>query len=174
MKMKKMEAFWNKSCLKGCKWSGLNAPDTETPLSHSVLELEESPFPIIGPLGYKEWAPQYESEKVWKISEQKWFQQAANGLSRGIQRNFTSHKWLQGMQMVQFEWPWHWNPTVSSNFKVGWFPFSHNWPSGVIRIGLPIWKWKKCKNIWANVAEQAANGPVGMSQALNPHFLTNS
>ena len=28
-----------------------NAPGTENPLSHSVLELEEFPFPIIGPLG---------------------------------------------------------------------------------------------------------------------------
>ena len=45
------------------------------------------------------------------------------------------------------------------------------WPSGVIRIGLPIWKWKKCKNIWANVAEQDAKGPVGVPQAPNPLYV---
>ena len=36
---------------EGCKWSSLNAPGTETPLSHSILKLDEFPFPIIGPLG---------------------------------------------------------------------------------------------------------------------------
>ena len=31
----------------GCKWSSLNAPGTGNPLSHSVLGLDEFPFPII-------------------------------------------------------------------------------------------------------------------------------
>ena len=51
MKVKKVENFLEKMGLKGCKRSNLNAPGTETPLSHSVLELEELPFSIIGPLG---------------------------------------------------------------------------------------------------------------------------
>ena len=51
MKVKKLEFYGNKSGLKGCKWSSLNAPGTENPLSHSVLGLEEFPFLIIGPLG---------------------------------------------------------------------------------------------------------------------------
>ena len=51
MKVEKLEKLWNKSGLTGCKWSCLNAPVTENPLSHSVLELGEFPYPIIGPLG---------------------------------------------------------------------------------------------------------------------------
>ena len=51
MKVKKLENFQNKRGLMGCKWSSLNAPGTENPLSHSLLGLEEFPFPIIGPLG---------------------------------------------------------------------------------------------------------------------------
>ena len=51
MKVKKMENFQNKSGLWGCKWSSLNVPCIENPLSHSLLGLEESPFLIIGPLG---------------------------------------------------------------------------------------------------------------------------
>ena len=35
----------------GCKWSSLNAPGTENPLSHPFLGLGEFPFPFIGPLG---------------------------------------------------------------------------------------------------------------------------
>ena len=51
MKVKKLENFQNQRGLKGCKWPSLNAPGTENPLSHSVLKLDEFPFPIIGPLG---------------------------------------------------------------------------------------------------------------------------
>ena len=51
MKVKKLEFYGYKSGLKGCKWSSLNAPGTESNLSHSILKLGEFPFPIIGPLG---------------------------------------------------------------------------------------------------------------------------
>ena len=37
MKGKKVETFWNKISLTGCKWSNLNAPMSETPVSHSLL-----------------------------------------------------------------------------------------------------------------------------------------
>ena len=46
MKVKKLEIFQNKRGLKGCKWSSLNAPGTENTQSHSLLGLEEYPFPI--------------------------------------------------------------------------------------------------------------------------------
>ena len=36
MKGKKVQYFCNKISLTGCKWSSLNAPGTETPVSHSV------------------------------------------------------------------------------------------------------------------------------------------
>ena len=51
MKVEKMENFHFKRGLMGCKWSSMNAPGTENPLSHPILELGEFPFPIIGPLG---------------------------------------------------------------------------------------------------------------------------
>ena len=51
MKVKKFRKYQYKIGWMGCKWSGLNAPDTENPLSHSGLEFREFPFPIIGPLG---------------------------------------------------------------------------------------------------------------------------
>ena len=51
MKVKKFENFQNKSGSKGCKWSSLDVPGTQTPLSHPILKFGEFPFPIIGPLG---------------------------------------------------------------------------------------------------------------------------
>ena len=50
-KMEQIENFQNKMGLKGCKWSSLNAPGTENPLSHSFLELGKPPFLTISPLG---------------------------------------------------------------------------------------------------------------------------
>ena len=51
MKVKELEKFLDKMGLKGCKWSSLNAPGTETPQSHPYWELGEFPFSIISPLG---------------------------------------------------------------------------------------------------------------------------
>ena len=51
IKVQQMENFKNKMGLKGCKWSSLNAPGTQTPLSHSLLELANLPFLSISPLG---------------------------------------------------------------------------------------------------------------------------
>ena len=39
MKVKKLEIFWNKISSTGSKWSSLNAPSTETPVSHSIWHL---------------------------------------------------------------------------------------------------------------------------------------
>ena len=44
MKVEKMENFQNKTVLKGCKWSSLNAPGTENPLSQLFLGMDELPF----------------------------------------------------------------------------------------------------------------------------------
>ena len=86
MKVKKFEISQNKTGLKGCKWSSLKAPGTETPLSGPYWKLEEFPFSHNWPSGVIRMGSQYESEKVGKISEQKW---------------------LKGLQMVQFESPRH-------------------------------------------------------------------
>ena len=45
MKVKKLKIFQDKMGLKGCKWSSLNAPGTETPQSHPYWVLGEFPFP---------------------------------------------------------------------------------------------------------------------------------
>ena len=82
MKVRNLENSQNKRGLKGCKWSSLNAPGTQTPLSHSVLKFAKWPFSIIGSLGVIRNGPQYDSEKFEKFTEQKG---------------------LKGMQMIQFE-----------------------------------------------------------------------
>ena len=69
MKVKKVENCQSKIGSKGCKGSSLNAPGTQSPLSHPILKLGEIPFLIIGPWGNKNWPPQYESEKDGKLSE---------------------------------------------------------------------------------------------------------
>ena len=51
MKVKVMKNVGNEMGPTGCKWSSLNAKDTEKPLSHFILVLGELPFLIIGPLG---------------------------------------------------------------------------------------------------------------------------
>ena len=51
MKVKKFEKFKHKLGLGGCIWSSLMAQGIKTHLSHPILELEEFPFLIIGPLG---------------------------------------------------------------------------------------------------------------------------
>ena len=56
-------------------------------------------------------------------------------------------------------------------FWVGWIPLSHYWPSGVIRMGLPVWRWKIWKSSGTKWAQWASNGPVWMPQALKTLFL---
>ena len=43
MKVKKLKILQDKMGSKGCKWSILNAPGTETPLSNPILWLGEVP-----------------------------------------------------------------------------------------------------------------------------------
>ena len=65
----------------------------------------------------------------------------------------------------------HWTLAVSFSFGVGWIPFSHYLPSGVIRIGLPVWEWKSWKNMETKVAWWAENGTVWMPLALETLIL---
>ena len=59
-----MENFLHKMGLMGCKWSSLTAPGIETTLSHSVLELEEFPFPLLAFWANKNWLPSMKVEKL--------------------------------------------------------------------------------------------------------------
>ena len=71
MKVKKLKFYGNKSGSKGCKWSSLNAPGTENPLSHPLLGLEDFPFPYISPIlalwGNKNRPPSMKVEKLKKF-----------------------------------------------------------------------------------------------------------
>ena len=50
-KYEHFEYFKNKIGLVGSKWSSLNTPGKETPLSHPILELAKLPSLTISPLG---------------------------------------------------------------------------------------------------------------------------
>ena len=54
MKVKNFEKSKNKRGLKGCKWSTLNAPSAENPLTHPFLELGDFLFPTTDPVGYSD------------------------------------------------------------------------------------------------------------------------
>ena len=73
--------------------------------------------------------------------------------------------------MAQFKCPRHWNPSMSSISGVGWTPLSDYWPSGVIRMGSPVWNCKSWKFIKTKVTQQDANSPVWLPQALKPLCL---
>ena len=62
MKAKNVENFQNKSSLKGCKWSRMNGPGTENPLSHSIFELGD--FPLLALWGNKNWPPSIKVKKL--------------------------------------------------------------------------------------------------------------
>ena len=51
MKVGELQIFGNKTGSMACQKSNLNTPGNQTHLSHSILELGEFPFPIIGLLG---------------------------------------------------------------------------------------------------------------------------
>ena len=118
MKVKKLKFYGNKSGLKGCKWSSLNAPGTENTLYHSLLRLEEFPFfPLLVLWGNKNWPP---SMKVKKLE------------------NFQKVRGAKSCKWSSFDAPGTQNPLSHSVLKLAEVPFSHYWPSGVIRIGLPV------------------------------------
>ena len=125
--MKQLETFGDKISLTGCKWSSLNAPSTETPVSHPFWG--ESFFLISTLWGNKELDSPYKEQDDGKFQEQ-------NQLNR--------------LQMVQFKCPGHWNLCVWS--IVGWFPYSHFTLSGVIRNGIPSIKMRKLEKLWNKIS----------------------
>ena len=99
-----------------------------------TLRLWEFHFPILSlPLsGVIRIGLQYESEIFWK---------------------FTQKNWLNRLQMVQFECPRHWNPTLTLRLWEFHFPIFSLPLSGVIRIG-PQYESEKFEKItkqnWLN------------------------
>ena len=55
MNVKKLGNFQNKRSLMGYKWSNLNAPGTENPLSQPIVKLGDFPFSTIWTCGGKNW-----------------------------------------------------------------------------------------------------------------------
>ena len=83
MKVKELEIFQNKSGLKGCKWSSLGAPGTETPQSYPHWERENLPtsnigdsggFQCLGPSNWTICSPlsQFHSEHFQTLSLSYW------------------------------------------------------------------------------------------------------
>ena len=64
MKVKKFKIFWNKMGWMGCKWSSLNAAGIEIYLFHPILELGESPSPLLALWGNKNWPPSMKVKKL--------------------------------------------------------------------------------------------------------------
>ena len=64
IKMRDIKIFHNKMGLKGCKWPSLNAPGTQTPLSHSFLEFEISIFSLLALWGNKNWPPRIKMKQI--------------------------------------------------------------------------------------------------------------
>ena len=127
-----------------CIWSDLNAPGTKTPLSHSILKLGEFPFPLLALWVIRIALPIWKW-KSWKSSSTKWAQWAAYGL-------FWMPQALKPLCHIQF---------------LSWVnPSFHYWPSGVIRIVLPVLKLKSWKSSSTKWAQWAAYGLIWMPQAL--------
>ena len=102
IKVSKVEHFWNKIILTGCKWSSLNTPRSETPVSHSLLEISLFPFSAPAP------------------SSLPLFGVIRNGLLWGAWQkggNFLEQNHFYRLQIVQFECPNVRNPCVSSTFE---------------------------------------------------------
>ena len=85
MKGKKVEILGYKISWTGCKWSNLNAPRSETPVSHSLLG--DSLSPIFSPCSFLPsflWGNKKLDLPVWKAKRWKFWgtksaEQAANG-----------------------------------------------------------------------------------------------
>ena len=79
---KKVDILWNKISLTGCKWSSLNAPGTETPVSHPVWVNSLFSFLPSFLWGSKNWHVVFIMGimvKRWTFSGTKSVKQAANG-----------------------------------------------------------------------------------------------
>ena len=134
--MMRCSIYWvgpNNSCLKSSFISDKVGGSRHLPLwlpkrnFTTILEVGGIPLSHYQPSsGVIRMGSQYEGEEVEKFGDQDW---------------------LKGLQMIQFECQMHWNPSVWSILEVGRIPISHNWPSRVIRMDSPVWKWKGWK-VW--------------------------
>ena len=131
MKKQKLKIFWSKSDPNGLQMVQLECPRHRKPTVSFFFGVGRIPFSHYWPSGVIRIC-----SSVWKLKSWNLFQQ--NGLKR--------------VQMVQFECSKHRKPALSFFFGVVRIPFSHYCPSGVIRIGSPVWKWKSWKFVstkWA-------------------------
>ena len=76
--------------------------------------------------------------------------------------------------MVHFACPRHLNFFALPISEVGRTPFSHYWPSGVIRIGIPVWKWKSLKYFGTKGAQPAARTQFEYLGHSNPSVSSHS
>ena len=98
-----------KISLIGCKLSSLNAPSTETPVVHSLLNA--SLFPISSPCSF------LSSSLFWVIRNGSPQYKGQEG------GNIFVHNQLNRIQKFQFECPRVRNPCVSSTLRE--FPYHH-------------------------------------------------
>ena len=167
MNGKKFENFWDKISWTGCKWSSLNAPSTEIPVSHPLLS--ESLFPIFCPcccfLSSSLWGNKKLDLSVWKVKNSILFgtksaEQAASGpvLMPQVHKPSSTFGWI-----------------LSPMFCPCCFLFSSLW--GNKELDLPEWMVKSLKIFGTKSAEQAASGPVWMPQVQKflclIHFWVN-
>ena len=152
MKNKKVEHFWDKISLTGCKWSNLNAPRSETPVSHSLLG--DSLFPIFSPCcflssslwGNKELSLPLWKVKSWKFFGTKWAQQAANGpVSLTPSTETPVFHSLLGDYLFLI-------------FCLCCFLASSLWVNK--KLDLPVWKVKSWKIKWSNLNAPRSETPV--------------
>ena len=137
-----MGKFWNKISSTGCKWSTLNAPSTEIPVSNSLLG--GSLFSIFSPCCFlsgviRNGSPHYKGHEGGNILER-------NQLNR--------------LQIVQFECPKYRNPYGSFTFECLPFPHFQRISSPcsflssslfwVIRNGSPQYKGQEGGNIFVH------------------------
>ena len=128
-----MANFCDKNILTGCKWSSLNAPSTENPVSHSLLS--ESLFSFSASLSgvIRNWTPHNKDQEGGNILEQ-------NQLKR--------------QQMAQFECPKYRNPCVSFTFGRVYPPPSYK-PT-VHASGAPVFCARFCRAADGRKEEPAA------------------
>ena len=88
-----------------------------------------------------------------------------------MMQNFQEVKGAKGCKWSSLKAQGMGSPLYHSLLKLGESHFSQYWPSGVIRIGLPVWKWKSWKIFRTKVAWRDGNGPGWVSMALKNPLL---
>ena len=100
-----MQFNGNKRSLKGCKWSSLDVPGTENPLSHSLLGLEEFPFSHYWPSGVIRIGlpvKKLENSKNKRgLKECKWSSLNSSQPKRSMSIQFITHSALEEYGLVR-------------------------------------------------------------------------